>query len=379
MTFDTSNESGEGLCADYTGTKGESAAAIIDQSARACKVSQKVLLTVMQKEQHLVTAVDPSDYQLMAAMGVELSGYRRLRSRLCRILSAGVWRGQAVPLLSRARGTVRVYGAQSQLHPISSEHGMRRRTSVYREQGDRPALHLYALPAEHRRTGRWQRYRRFLLQLWQPQLRAYLHQLVRFAAKLITAADRSCPIDSANTVSVRRMDAAGSWRQPPAARRKPADTGRRPARSRSVECGSMVPRHDLCRPACRRTGCSTGRRAVNHQADADIAFGHADFVAHDRRKIRVEDIGGGCAKTTSATPSWMRRSKNRRNCLRKPIFAGCELRGRDTAIDAISTAVSTETKAKVTRQPKVSATQVPAGARGVRRCVRHGCSLECSL
>ena len=37
MTFDTSNESGEGLCADYTGTKGESAAAIIDQSARACK------------------------------------------------------------------------------------------------------------------------------------------------------------------------------------------------------------------------------------------------------------------------------------------------------------------------------------------------------
>ncbi|EEQ55471.1 hypothetical protein BLIG_01209 [Bifidobacterium longum subsp. infantis CCUG 52486] len=55
------------------------------------------------------------------------------------------------------------------------------------------------------------------------------------------------------------------------------------------------------------------------------------------------------------------------------------MRGRDTAIDAISTAVSTETKAKVTRQPKVSATQVPAGARGVRRCVRHGCSLECSL
>ena len=70
MTFDTSNESGEGLCTDYTGTKGESAAAIIDQSARACKVSQKVLLTVMQKEQHLVTAVDPSDYQLMAAMGL---------------------------------------------------------------------------------------------------------------------------------------------------------------------------------------------------------------------------------------------------------------------------------------------------------------------
>ena len=36
--------------------------------------------------------------------------------------------------------------------------------------------------------------------------------------------------------------------------------------------------------------------AVNHQADADIAFGHTDFVAHDRRKIRVEDVGGGCAE-----------------------------------------------------------------------------------
>lgn len=36
--------------------------------------------------------------------------------------------------------------------------------------------------------------------------------------------------------------------------------------------------------------------AVDHQADADIAFGHTDFVAHDRREIRVEDVGGGCAK-----------------------------------------------------------------------------------
>ena len=99
---------------------------------------------------------------------------------------------------------------------------------------------------------------------------------------------------------------------------------------------------------------------------------------YQRAAELVELLPASAPKTTSATPSWMRRSKNRRNCLRKPIFAGCELRGRDTAIDAISTAVSTETKAKVTRQPKVSATQVPAGTRGVRRCVRHGCSLECS-
>ena len=130
MTFDTSNESGEGLCTDYTGgnhrpvgprLQGEpESAAHRDAEGAAsghCRRSQRL-----------------SAY---GGDGVELSGYRRLRSRLCRILSAGVWRGQAVPLLSRARGTVRVYGAQSQLHPISSERGMRRRTSVYREQGDR--------------------------------------------------------------------------------------------------------------------------------------------------------------------------------------------------------------------------------------------------
>lgn len=119
MTFDTSNESGEGLCADYTGTKGESAAAIIDQSARACKVSQKVLLTVMQKEQHLVTAVDPSDYQLMAAMGLNCPD-----TADCDPAYAGFFR-QVYGAAKRYRyyleqGTVRVYGAQSQLHPISS-------------------------------------------------------------------------------------------------------------------------------------------------------------------------------------------------------------------------------------------------------------------
>lgn len=168
MTFDTSNESGEGLCADYTGTKGESAAAIIDQSARACKVSQKVLLTVMQKEQHLVTAVDPSDYQLMAAMGLNCPD-----TADCDPAYAGFFR-QVYGAAKRYRYYLEheeQYGYTAhnlnyiQYHP---ERGMRRRTSVYREQGDRPALHLYALPAEHRRTGRWQRYRRFLLQLWQP-------------------------------------------------------------------------------------------------------------------------------------------------------------------------------------------------------------------
>lgn len=70
MTFDTSDESGENLCKDYEGAKDESAATIIYQAAQACNVSQKVLLTVMQKEQHLVTAVNPTEFQMKAAMGL---------------------------------------------------------------------------------------------------------------------------------------------------------------------------------------------------------------------------------------------------------------------------------------------------------------------
>ncbi|NMM92925.1 hemagglutinin [Bifidobacterium oedipodis] len=70
MTFDTSDESGESLCQDYTGAKGESAAAIITKAGQACGVSQKVLLTVLQKEQHLVAATNPSDFQIKSAMGL---------------------------------------------------------------------------------------------------------------------------------------------------------------------------------------------------------------------------------------------------------------------------------------------------------------------
>ena len=70
MTFDTETMPADEYCTAYQGAKGESAAAIIDKSARACGISQKVLLTVLQKEQHLVTATDPSDFQLKSAMGL---------------------------------------------------------------------------------------------------------------------------------------------------------------------------------------------------------------------------------------------------------------------------------------------------------------------
>ena len=40
------------------------------QSADECGISQKVLLTVLQKEQHLLTATNPNDFQFKAAMGL---------------------------------------------------------------------------------------------------------------------------------------------------------------------------------------------------------------------------------------------------------------------------------------------------------------------
>ena len=70
MTFDTESQSANEYCEAYEGGKNESAAAIIYKSGKACEVSQKVLLTVLQKEQHLLTATDPSDFQYKSAMGL---------------------------------------------------------------------------------------------------------------------------------------------------------------------------------------------------------------------------------------------------------------------------------------------------------------------
>ena len=34
--------------------------------------------------------------------------------------------------------------------------------------------------------------------------------------------------------------------------------------------------------------------AINHQANAEVLFGHTDFVSHDGRQVCVEDIGSRC-------------------------------------------------------------------------------------
>ena len=70
MTFATRSQAADEYCRAYEGKERESAAAIIYKAGNACGISQKVLLTVLQKEQHLLTATDPSDFQFKSAMGL---------------------------------------------------------------------------------------------------------------------------------------------------------------------------------------------------------------------------------------------------------------------------------------------------------------------
>ena len=69
-TFDVGARDADDLCAAVPAATGQTAAQVIDTAAHACGISQKVLLTLMQKEQHLVTAAPPSDWNYQAAMGL---------------------------------------------------------------------------------------------------------------------------------------------------------------------------------------------------------------------------------------------------------------------------------------------------------------------
>ncbi|RBP98688.1 hemagglutinin [Bifidobacterium aemilianum] len=69
-SFDTQTKPADQLCKAYQGASAESAAAVINKSAKACGISQKVLLAMLQKEQHLISANNPSDFQYKSAMGL---------------------------------------------------------------------------------------------------------------------------------------------------------------------------------------------------------------------------------------------------------------------------------------------------------------------
>lgn len=66
-TTKTIPAAGPNHCAQYTGLPNESAASIVFRVAQACRISPKVLLVLMQKEQSLIT--NPSAYGYQRAMG----------------------------------------------------------------------------------------------------------------------------------------------------------------------------------------------------------------------------------------------------------------------------------------------------------------------
>ncbi|MGI5952113.1 MAG: N-acetylmuramoyl-L-alanine amidase [Brooklawnia sp.] len=69
-TFNTPNRPVTKFCANaYTGRTGESAAAVIANSAKACGVNAQVLLTILQKEQGLITTTDPTRRKYDQATG----------------------------------------------------------------------------------------------------------------------------------------------------------------------------------------------------------------------------------------------------------------------------------------------------------------------
>lgn len=67
---DTSDIAANTLCKAYTGEHQQTAASIIDGVSRACGINQRVLITLLQKEQQLVTSTKPSSWQYKSAMGL---------------------------------------------------------------------------------------------------------------------------------------------------------------------------------------------------------------------------------------------------------------------------------------------------------------------
>lgn len=69
MRFNTVTRPANAYCKGYAGRTGETAASIITRVGRACGISQKVLLVMLEKEQSLITDTWPSVRQYDFAMG----------------------------------------------------------------------------------------------------------------------------------------------------------------------------------------------------------------------------------------------------------------------------------------------------------------------
>lgn len=69
-TFDTNDKKKDSLCDGYTKASGQTAAQIISGVATSCGINPKVLIVMLQKEQGLVTAANPTDKNYTIAMGL---------------------------------------------------------------------------------------------------------------------------------------------------------------------------------------------------------------------------------------------------------------------------------------------------------------------
>lgn len=69
-TFDTNDEKKDSLCDGYTKASDQIAAQIISDVATSCGINPKVLIVMLQKEQGLVTAANPTDKNYTIAMGL---------------------------------------------------------------------------------------------------------------------------------------------------------------------------------------------------------------------------------------------------------------------------------------------------------------------
>ena len=65
----TDNRPADRYCDGYTGSGRQTAAQIIDNVARSCGISQRVLLVMLEKEQSLITSRSPEAWNYTAAMG----------------------------------------------------------------------------------------------------------------------------------------------------------------------------------------------------------------------------------------------------------------------------------------------------------------------
>ncbi|OZG51400.1 hypothetical protein [Pseudoscardovia suis] len=69
-TFDTNDEKKDSLCDGYTKASDQTAAQIISGVATSCGINPKVLIVMLQKEQGLVTAANPTNKNYTIAMGL---------------------------------------------------------------------------------------------------------------------------------------------------------------------------------------------------------------------------------------------------------------------------------------------------------------------